>query len=243
VQLDATADHRLDKRARKEVGDVTAQGILGEVLPVGKRLCTPSTALWIDGDAIDAGTAMILDSNLSQQARESLHQLGCALGPGLLVSQSQVNEFAYLLDQETPTNAPSQVRQVSWSQARTMCFGPYDITPDRRTTDGTIARGVVVSVDCDASTTTSLVLYAAVTQGPAIPTDTTFLGFARVPVTTASRTTVEISLGGQAVAGIVRRGQQNPSEMTTMTEAYVWLAWRATGESDYLYAVSVYEVR
>lgn len=225
------------------MGHVTAQGILGEVLPQGRRLCTPSTALWIDGDAVDAGTAMILDSNLSQQARESLHQLGCALGPGILLNQNQANEFAYLLDQETPTNAASQVRQVSWTQPRTMCFGPFDITQDCRLTDGITSRRVVVSVDCDASTTTSLVLYAAVTQGPAIPTDSTCLGFARRPVTTASRTTVEITVSVQPVAGVVRRGQQNPSEMTTYTDAYVWLAWRATSDADYLYAVSLYEVR
>ena len=72
---------------------MTAQGILGEVLPVGKRLCT-SPDVWLDGQPIDAGTAMILDSNLSQQARESLHQLGCALGPGALLNQNQANEFA-----------------------------------------------------------------------------------------------------------------------------------------------------
>jgi hypothetical protein len=124
-----------------------------------------------------------------------------------------------------------------------MCFGPFDLTQDCRLTDGITSRRVVVSVDCDASTTTSLVLYAAVTQGPAIPTDTTCLGFARTPVTTASRTTVEITLSVQPVAGVVRRGQQNPSEMTTYTDAYVWLAWRATSDADYLYAVSLYEVR
>lgn len=222
---------------------MTAQGILGEVLPQGRRLCTASTNVWLNGDAIDAGTAMILDSNLSQQTRESLHQLGCALGPGVLLNQTQANEFAYLLDQETPSNAASQVRQVSWTQPRTMCFGPFDITQDTRLTDGITSRRVVVSVDCDASTTSSLVLYAAVTQGPAIPTDTTCLGFARTPVTTASRTTVDITVSVQPVAGVVRRGQQNPSEMTTFTDAYVWIAWRATSDADYLYAVSVYEVR
>lgn len=221
---------------------MTAQGILGEVLPVGKRLCA-SSDVWLDGQPIDAGTAMILDSNLSQQARESLHQLGCALGPGVLLNQTQANEFAYLLDQENPTNAASQVRQVSWTQPRTMCFGPFDLTQDRRVTDGITSRRVVICADCDASTTTSLVLYGAVTQGPAIPTDTTCLGFARVPVTTASRTTHEIALSVQPVAGVVRRGQQNPSEMTTFTDAYVWLAWRATSDADYLYAVSVFEVR
>lgn len=222
---------------------MTAQGILGEVLPEGRRLCTPSTALWIDGDAVDAGTAMILDSNLSQQARESLHQLGCALGPGLLVSQTQTSEYLYLLDQATPSNAASQVEQVGWTQARAMCFGPFDLTADTRLTDGVTSRQVIVSVDCDASTTTSLVLYAAVTQGPAIPTPTTVMGFRRSSVTTASRTTQQIGVGVQAVAGVVRRGQQSPSEPTSYTDAYVWLAWRATGESDYIYAVSVYEVR
>lgn len=221
---------------------MTAQGILGEVLPVGKRLCT-SPDVWTNGQPIDAGTAMILDSNLSQQARESLHHLGCALGPGLLISETQTSEFVHLLDQETPSNAASQVRQVGWTQARAMCFGPFDLTQDCRLTDGIVSRRVVVSVDCDAGTTSSLVLYAAVTQGPAIPTDTTCLGFARTPVTTASRTTVEITLSVQPVAGVVRRGQQNPSEMTTFTDAYVWLAWRATNTADYLYAVSIYEVR
>ena len=158
---------------------MTAQGILGEVLPQGRRLCTPSSAQWLDGDAVDAGTAMILDSNLSQQARESLHQLGVALGPGLLVDQTQTDEFAHLTDQDTPTNSPSFVRQVGWTQNRSMCFGPFDITQDARDTNGVTTRNVVVSVDCDANTTSSLVLYVAVTQGMAIPTDTTVLAIRR----------------------------------------------------------------
>jgi hypothetical protein len=62
-------------------------------------------------------------------------------------------------------------------------------------------------------------------------------------VTTSARTTVEITVSVQPVAGVVRRGQQNPTEMTTYTDAYVWLAWRATSDADYLYAVSLYEVR
>ena len=222
---------------------MTAQGILGEVLPEGRRLCTASTDVWLNGDSIDAGTAMILDSNLSQQSRESLHHLGNALGPGLLVSQTQTSEFQYLLDQETPTNAASQLRQVGWTQARTMCFGPFDLVQDTRLTDGNTSRRVQVVVDCDASTTSSLVIYAAVTQGPAIPTDTTFLAFARVPVLTASRTRHTITLSVQPVAGVVRRGQQNPSEMTTYGDQYIWVAWRATSDADYIYAIDCWEVR
>jgi hypothetical protein len=222
---------------------MTAQGILGEVLPEGRRLCVASTDVWLNGDSIDAGTAMILDSNLSQQSRESLHHLGCALGPGLLVSESQTSEFLYILDQETPSNAASQVQQVGWTQNRSMCFGPFDLVQDTRLTDGNTSRRVTVVVDCDASTTSSLVLYAAVTQGPAIPTDTTFLAFARSPVVTASRARHTITLSVQPVAGIVRRGQQNPTEMTTYSDAYVWLAWRATSESDYIYAIDCWEVR
>ena len=222
---------------------MTAQGILGEVLPQGRRLCVASTDVWLNGDPIDAGTAMILDSNLSQQARESLHHLGCALGPGLLVSESQTSEFRYLLDQETPSNAPSQVRQVGWTQARSACFGPFDLTQDARLTDGNSSRRVHVVVDCDANTTSSLVLYAAVTQGPAIPTDTTCLAFACIPVVTASRARHTMPLSVQPVAGIVRRGQQNPTEMTTYSDAYVWLAWRATSESNYIYAIDCWEIR
>jgi hypothetical protein len=222
---------------------MTAQGILGEVLPQGRRLCVASTDVWLNGDSVDAGTAMILDSNLSQQARESLHHLGCALGPGLLVSESQTSEFQYLLDQETPSNAASQVRQVGWTQNRSACFGPFDLVQDTRLTDGNTSRRVQVVVDCDASTTSSLVLYAAVTQGPAIPTDTTFLAFARSPVVTASRARHTITLSVQPVAGIVRRAQQSPSEMTTYSDAYVWLAWRATSNSNYIYAIDCWEVR
>ena len=222
---------------------MTAQGILGEVLPQGRRLCVASTDVWLNGDSVDAGTAMILDSNLSQQARESLHHLGCALGPGLLVSESQTSEFQYLLDQETPSNAASQVRQVGWTQNRSACFGPFDLVQDTRLTDGNTSRRVQVVVDCDASTTSSLVLYAAVTQGPAIPTDTTFLAFARSPVVTASRARHTITLSVQPVAGIVRRAQQSPSEMTTYSDAYVWLAWRATSNANYIYAIDCWEVR
>lgn len=222
---------------------MTAQGILGEVLPQSRRLCTASADLWLNGQPIDAGTAMILDSNLSQQARESLHQLACALGPGALVSQNQTNEFGNLLDQDTPTNASSQVEQVGWTQARSMCFGPLDITQDARTSEGVTSRRIFVAVDCDASTTTSLVLYAAVTQGPAIPTPSTTLGFRRFVVPTASRAVQEIGVGIQPVAPVIRRGAQSPTEPTAYLDAYVWLAWRATTDADYLYSVSVFEVR
>ena len=222
---------------------MTAQGILGEVLPQGRRLRVASTNVWLNGDSIDAGTAIILDSNLSQQARESLHHLGCALGPGLLVSQSQTSEFAYLLDQASPTNAASQVEQVGWTQARSMCFGPFDLTYDRRTTDGQTPRSVHVVVDCDASTTSSLVLYAALTQGPAIPTPTTVLGYSRLVVPTASRARQTLIVGSVAAQQTVRRAQQSPSEPTSYLDAYVWLAWRATSASNYIYAIDCWEAR
>jgi hypothetical protein len=222
---------------------MTAQGILGEVLPEGRRLCTASTDVWLNGDSVDAGTAMILDSNLSQQARESLHHLGCALGPGLLVSQTQTSEWQYLLDQASPTNASSFVEQVGWTQARSMCFGPFDLTYDRRTSDGQTPRRVQVVVDCDPSTTSSLLLIAAVTQGPAIPTPTTVLGYSRlvVPVSTRARQTLLV----ESVSALptVRRAQQSPSEPTSYVDAYVWLAWKATGDADYISAVDCWEVR
>lgn len=222
---------------------MTAQGILGEVLPQDRRLCTASTSVWLNGDSIDAGTAMILDSNLSQQARESLHHLGCALGPGLLVSQTQTSEWRYLLDQASPTNPSSQVEQVGWTQARSMCFGPFDLTYDRRTTDGQTPRGVQVVVDCDASSTSSLTLIAALTQGPAIPTPTTVLGYSRLVVPTASRARQTLIVASVSAQQTVRRAQQSPSEPTSYLDAYVWLAWRATGDADYIYAIDCWEVR
>ena len=222
---------------------MTAQGILGEVLPEGRRLCTPSTDVWLDGDSVDAGTAMILDSNLSQQSRESLHHLGCALGPGLLVSQTQTSEWQYLLDQASPTNASSFVEQVGWTQARSMCFGPFDLTYDRRTTDGQTPRRVQVVVDCDPSTTSSLLLIAAVTQGPAIPTPTTVLGYSRLVVPSAARGRQTLIVESVSALPTVRRSSQNPSEPTSYVDAYVWLAWKATGDSDYIYAIDCWEVR
>lgn len=220
---------------------MTAQGILGEVLPQERRLCTASTSVWLNGDSIDAGTAMILDSNLSQQARESLHHLGTAIGPGVVYSNT--GSFADLLDQVTPTNPAAPLQEISWAQRTTVCFGPFDLTCDKRTDDGNVPRSIRVWIDVNKGASESLTCYAAVTQGPGIPTPEIIVGSTSFILSGSGRAGLQLEMSITPFAPSTRRSSQSPYETSPYADLTVWVAWRSTNVADAVYAVSAWEVR
>ena len=220
---------------------MTAQGILGEVLPEGRRLCTASTDVWLNGDSVDAGTAMILDSNLSQQSRESMHHLGDALGPGDVYAN--VGSYANLLDRYAQVNAPSPLLEVSWAQRTSMCFGPFDLTGDLRTTDGNVLRKIRVSIDCNKGASNSLTCYVAATQGPGIPLPDTQIGSTSAVLAGTGRVQTQLTMAINPIRPSTRRCSQGPVEFGPYADLFVWVAWRSTDVSDAIYSVSVWEVR
>lgn len=222
---------------------MTAQGILGEVLPQSRRLCTASADLWLNGQAIDAGTAIILDSNLSQQSRESLHQLACALGPGGVYPGNTGGAWDNLLDNFPQTNPATPLYEVAWTQRRGMCFGPFDLTSDLRTADGNTPRKIRVRYDVHKGASESLTVYTAITQGPGIPQADTIVASGSAALTGTGRagvtSTHQITPSGTAR----RRCAESPIEYGPYADLYVWIAWKSTNEDDAIYAVSVWEVR
>jgi hypothetical protein len=219
---------------------VSAQGILGEVLDEGRRLHT-STGEWVDGQAIDAGTAQIVDSNLSQLARESLHHLGTAFGPGQIGSQIGTG-YASLIDLAPETNAISWPQSVAWVQSAGLCWGPFDLTQDRVTTDGNMLRKVRIYVDTFAGTGSSLTVYGAITQGAGIPRDSNTIAVNRA-VASNGRGTVTFELAPTRVTPSARRSRATPTESAAFLDLYVWLYFAATDANDAIYSASCWETR
>ena len=157
--------------------------ILGQVLDYGARVRTPAyTDELRKGDAIDSGITMILDSNLSHLARESLHQLGTAIGKG---GSLEANAFNGIEDLDEPTNPSSNVEDIAWTRVDSFCWGPFDLTIDRVTDDGNEPRKILFYVDASAGSTGTLTLFGAVTQGSGNPRVENLLGFATATPSTA----------------------------------------------------------
>lgn len=219
---------------------MTAQGVLGEVLNEGRRLHT-STGEWVDGQAIDAGTAQIVDSNLSQLARESLHHLGSAFGPGQIGTQIG-NGYAALVDLSSVTNASSWPQAVAWVQSAGMCWGPFDLTQDRVTTDGNALRKVRIHADVYGGTGSSLTVYAAITQGSGVPRDENTVAVNRA-VAASGRGTVTMDLTPTRVPPSTRRSRVTPTESSAFLNLYVWLFFHGTDSNDAAYSASCWETR
>lgn len=215
-------------------------GILGEVLSYGARVRTPvyTDELRAD-DAIDAGIIQIIDSNLSHQARESLHQLGTAIGSDSILEQ---NPFDGLEDVVEETSPASGVEEIPWTRVAAWCWGPFDLTQDRLEADGAQLRKVVIYLDADAASWSSLRLYAAVTQGVGTPRSESVLAFVSQSAT-SGRAMNEIALSPSLVESVLKRSRPDGDEYAAQTDLYVWLGWKSSDGSDRVIAATVWESR
>lgn len=214
--------------------------ILGEVLDYGTRVRTPAyTDELRKGDAVDSGIVMILDSNLSWLARESLHQLGTAIGSDDSLDQTPFDEFE---DIDSPANTSSNVEELGWTRRDSYCWGPVDLTIDRVTSDGNEPRKIIFYVDCTAAGAGTLILYGAVTQGPGTPRTENLLGIVTVEADTVrERSRVEVL--PQRLSVSRRRARPEGDEYAGFSDVWLWLGWKSTSGGDRIIAVDVWETR
>ena len=219
---------------------MTAQGILGEVLDIGYCLHTPTSGELAAGDALDAGTVQIVDSNFSHLARENLHHLVTAFGPGVGINNDPAG-FTSLLDSGAPTTTTA-VDSISWSPAVAQRFGPFDLTSDRIAAAGNMPRKIRVRVDRVGAVSTSLILYAAITPDDSIPTEPTVLAWSRSAVS-SGRGRTEITLSPARHAMRSQRSRSSPAEVSVWSAIYLWVGWYATDAADAVISISAWELR
>ena len=218
---------------------MTAKGILGETLTVDRRLRTPTTGAMAAGDPIDAGSVMILDSNLSKLAQESFHHLASAIGPGTLFSSSALRGFGGLNDAAEPT-ATGGVDAVSWSIVLSMMFGPFDLCIDRVTAAQNLPRKIKVFIDYSGGAANSLTVYAAAMAGPGRPSPgNSLLDFKR-NILGAGASTTELILTPRPFAQSTV-ADRSIASLAAYADVYLWVAWYATNAADAIYSINAWE--
>lgn len=220
---------------------MTAQGILGDVLNIDRRLHTPAATSGSKAEPVDSGLIMIVDSNLSVVARESLHHLATGLGQGTLSASAVGRGFANLNDASQPSN-PSGIDEIAWTIKTAMMFGPFDLCNDRVESDGNFPRKIVCACYAASAAASSLRLYAAVTQSPETPNDANVLAFGYLTASTLLEQQ-RITLVPRRFTPGQRRDRESLSSVSAFANLFVWLGWYATNAADRLYTVSVWESR
>lgn len=221
--------------------------INGEVLTISRRLRHSASLLFLDGEPIDAGTAMHLDSNLSHQLGESVRHLGTCLLPASAAYQGA--GYNQLLDRADPGAAAAVgPSNISWAHRVSRVLGPFDILADRDLGDSRRAlRNVRVKVRAHAATASSLTLYAALTVGVLPPGGDGLqpLVWAReVASSGLATTTLELAVDDAVAHGETQlcRGGTTPRYAPT-AGIYVWVGWQSTDALDRLISLSAFETR
>lgn len=217
---------------------MTARGILGETLTVDRRLRTPTAGAMAAGDPIDAGSVMILDSNLSKLAQESFHHLASAIGPGTLFSSSVLRGFGGLNDAAEPS-ATGGVDAVAWSIVLSMAFGPFDLCVDRVTAAQNLPRKVKVFIDFSGGGASTLTVYAALVVGSSRPSPGNTLDFKR-NVLGAGAGTTELILTPKLFEQSTIPDRSIASRCA-YADVRLWVAWYATNAADAIYSINAWE--
>ena len=230
---------------------------------IGQRLSTtapryikhPAAAsAWVqDARFIDAGTAMMIDNNLSHLSHESLRQLAAMSGPGSLTASQNgtwvtaIGTRAYDDVEPTTTAAshPIKATLIAWDARVSRRIGPIVAIQDRLlATGGYGPRKIRVYARCELSAGTMHVL-AAMTPTES-PPNTGTLVFAGELV--AGTSTVDIDLECPSTIQPVSPWTARPSTgrgavSHPVAEFYVWIGWCLhAGGSGAIRSISVLEM-
>jgi hypothetical protein len=236
----------------------------GANLPRILKMPPAASAFWQDGRFLDAGTAMILDSNLAHLAHESTRHIGWSLGPGALTHSPDLTASGWdgYEDTDAPTSAPlidaPLDRVISWDERTAMDFGPIFGVQDHTNAAGLdVLRRVAVAVHCDAPTPSGdngLHLYAALTLDPSPPSQNNALAWARTGslvnpqplVAGEGVATLDLQVADPADPSLVVRSRADGSHGPTSHRAlayWVWVGWRSNLSGARIISVSAYERR
>jgi hypothetical protein len=208
---------------------------------------------WADGDSLDAGTAHILDSNISHLAAESCRHLVVDVLP--LIAKLNDHGYDALDDVSEPpagAYAAGSLNYISWDRETGRCYGPFFGIADRVLTDvpGYGLRTVRVMVDTNAASNASLTIFLALTATRDPPTDDGALTFVSFnPASGRQQTPKDLdadtppALGGRSARRCRPTASATTGQYVYPAEYWLWVGWYATDAADHVVAVSAYESR
>lgn len=221
--------------------------LLGERLTsVTQRYRTPTSGEWADGDFIDAGTAMILSSNLAHLQRESVRHLVSALGPGQLTNT--LRGYTYSGTELTDTRDPGSYANwnvISWDMQTASVFGPFHLIRDREITgDVPGFRQIRVHIDAVAAAS-ALTLVACITEPGATPTNGP-IAFATKTASTGRAVnsltlTVPPTLGPKLEE--CRPLSGSTPERVSVVRVALWVGWYAASGTNHILSITADEIR
>lgn len=226
---------------------------------------------WI-GDAVfmDAGTAMMLSSNIAHLAEQSVRPIGWTLGPGALTQyQNGTWTTTCVVGNRTYADTPfydattiggawgDAHTLVSWDHRTAHRFGPYAAIQDRALDAGGYGpRTVRVDVRCDAPASADLSLVAALTMGPEPPdqgsiaiasgagTPTAVTAVPATGLQTVSMTLSAVDPVPEGQSWSCRSTGAHGKTLVTVAPLWLWVGWYRHGAgAAAVISINAYEVR
>jgi hypothetical protein len=194
-----------------------------------------------NGITLDAGAAIVLDSNTSWLCRESCRQITAKPGPGSITvftdSSKLFTDNASLLGPPRADSAPTTVGEIPWDRRTAVRIGPIQLVSDEENDGGQLVpRKIRFSIDVSKSVGVTLDLYVAITR-----TESTrmlmlgeYLAFGNEPAVTTGIWPIDITpeVPVPASAWQSWRNQANTSAVSPMSlvcAAWLWVGFRAIG--------------
>lgn len=232
-------------------------GTLGEeIYTAGRYIKHPAgsaTNDLQDGRPLDAGSAQIIDNDLTVLARENVRHLVWDAGfgkPKSLLSDSG-RGYAGLDDiqgapDSTEYGSDNLWAAISWDPRTSRHYGPIFCVDDRSMADvGFGLRSIRVDVDCSSATGSSLTLFVALTNGFQYPNEGRLVFLSTTPGAGRSVKTFTLSMATILESRASRRCRPNGGGATTYSqvlEVFLWVGWRATDANDAVLAISAFEI-
>lgn len=233
--------------------------LYGETLDDGTEprvYASPSaTPPLADGDPVDAGTAMILDSSIAWASRESCRHLAADLGPGTVGAYKQRGFDGYrdLTEPDFSGIADlggSHAGEIAWDRRTARQYGPFFAVVDEDYDDPPRAapRTIRVVARVNPGGANSLRMYAAVMTTAARPTRDAPVAF-EVETLAASGGqywTKDLTFAAPAALVSVPCRPNGTGGGTTAANVFpfwVWVGWYASHDNDAVLSISVYERR
>lgn len=251
------------------IGERLEAGAIGTGATAPRYVIMPAaaSAYWQDGRALDAGTAHILDNNLSHLSAESVRHLCWYAGPGAITWSSHANNSGWSGYEDadgytagTGLAAITRANAISWDWRTAICHGPFALTQDRLLTAGGYGpRLVHVAVETDCTSGSALALYAALTNSEAPPDQNNLIAWTY----TGHPSSLTYASNGYSVNGLTlsaaspvpsntrwssrqRAASRVSSHQTQLTQAWLWVGWRlynVGGTLSEVLSVSAFEYR
>lgn len=211
---------------------------------------------WLaQNDPIDAGTAHIIDSNLSHLSAECARHLVWDHTVGAMAAVDGWD--ADYSDSPNATGSASDLPwMIAWDNRTARCYPLPAMIADRDLPEGGLGlREIRVQVYADVNTDNSLYLFAAITPTEAPPTEGslalgTAYGTIEAPTTaTAGLKRIEIVLRAELPAGPPMEewthgagGDGNNAATVPVHAGYLWVGWKSSDALNEIHAISAYEV-